>query len=241
MANAKSRESKVGKQASKLVTSLGISLTTAGDFALRTPSSGKMISISANAMKGVNARKGVAKEVLSGLDRAVLQAERSGKPVRMTVVIEPAVPSPQIAVEEISVPASDALDVALAAARTRGAARVADILNGKDMLSADAFAEEIGATRETVHKKRRRHEVLGLDGPKRGVRFPKWQLSSSGELLPSLPALFQTLGEHPWAIYRFLLQEHSELDGSTALDALRQGRVKEVLAVAEALGSGTFA
>jgi hypothetical protein len=241
MAIAKNKEPKTGKQASKLGASYGISLTTTGDMSASKPSSGKMMSFTPTVMKGIIARKGAAKEVLSSLGRAVLQAEKSGKPIRMTVLIEPAATSPQIAVEEISVPTSDALDVALAAARTRGAARVADILNGKDMLSADAFAEEIGATRETVHKKRRRHEVLGLDGPKRGVRFPKWQLSSSGELLPSLPALFQTLGEHPWAIYRFLLQEHSELDGSTALDALRQGRVKEVLAVAEALDSGTFA
>ncbi|MBA1914272.1 hypothetical protein, partial [Escherichia coli] len=90
-----------------------------------------------------------------------------------------------------------------------------------DMLSADAFANEIGATRETVHKKRRRHEVLGLEGPKRGVRFPKWQVSGSGELIPSLPQLFEALGDHPWSVYRFLLEEHSELAGRTGLEALR--------------------
>jgi hypothetical protein len=180
------------------------------------------------------------KGVLSGFDRAVLEAKRSGKPFQMTVVVEPYAASPKIVVEKVPSRADDGLDAALAAAKTRGAARVADILNSKDMLTADAFAEEIGATRETVHKKRRRHEVLGLEGPKRGVRFPKWQLSQSGELLPSLPLLFQTLGGHPWAVYRFLLQGHAELGGRSALDALRRGRIEDVIAVAETISSGAF-
>ena len=137
--------------------------------------------------------------------------------------------------------ARDELDIALSAAKTRGAARVADILNGADMLTADAFAEEIGATRETVHKKRRRHEVLGLEGPKRGVRFPKWQLNRSGELLVGLPQLFEALGDHPWAVYRFLLQAHPELDGATGLEALRAGRIEEVIGVAGSVGAGAFA
>jgi hypothetical protein len=179
--------------------------------------------------------------VLSGFGRAVLQAERSGRPVRMTVVVEPRPSPPQIAVEEVNPQPGDALATALVAAKERGAARVADILNGDDMLTADAFAEEIGATRETVHKKRRRHEVLGLEGPKRGVRFPKWQLSRTGELVPGLPLLFKALGEHPWAIYRFLLQDHPELDGSTGLDALRQGRIADVMTVAESIGRGAYA
>ncbi|MFN5673276.1 MAG: hypothetical protein ACK47P_39405, partial [Bradyrhizobium sp.] len=77
----------------------------------------------------------------------------------MTVEVDPAAATPRIAVEEVAAAPSDELDVALAAARQRGSVRVAQILNSPDMLSADAFADEIGATRETVHKKRRRHEV----------------------------------------------------------------------------------
>ena len=171
---------------------------------------------------------------------AVKRAERTGKSVRMTVEVDPAAASPRIAVEEVTAAPPDQLDVALAAARQRGSVRVAQILNSPDMLSADAFANEIGATRETVHKKRRRHEVLGLEGPKRGVRFPKWQVSGSGELIPSLPQLFEALGDHPWSVYRFLLEEHSELAGRTGLEALRAGQVADVLAAAESAGRGAF-
>lgn len=240
MAVIKSKGTRTRKPASRADSSLIVGLATHGPMPGFNPSS-RRISLAPNVMKGVVARKGAAKGVLSGFGRAVLQAEQSGKPVRMTVVIEPQASSPRIAVEEVNASAGDALDIALAAAKARGAARVADILNGEGMLTADAFGEEIGATRETVHKKRRRHEVLGLEGPKRGVRFPKWQLSRSGELLPSLPLLFQALGEHPWAVYRFLLQEHPEFDGATGLDGLRKGRIADVIAVAETIGAGAFA
>ena len=189
--------------------------------------------------KDVASRK-AARGLLSGFANAIKRAERTGKSVRMTVVVDPKTAAPQIAVEEVSAPKGDMLDSALAAARQRGSARAAEILNGTDMLSADAFAEEIGATRETVHKKRRRHEVLGLEGPKRGVRFPKWQVSGSGGLIPSLPQLFEVLGDHPWTIYRFLLEEHGELDGRTGLEALRAGRIADVMATAETIGRGAF-
>ncbi|MBR1040709.1 hypothetical protein JQ593_18055 [Bradyrhizobium viridifuturi] len=178
--------------------------------------------------------------LLSGFVDAVKRAERTGKSVRMTVEVDPATASPRIAVEEVMADPSDDLDAALAAARRRGSARATEILNSPDMLSADAFADEIGATRETVHKKRRRHEVLGLEGPKRGVRFPKWQVSASGELIPGLPQLFEALGGHPWSVYRFLLEEHGELAGRTGLEALRAGQVADVLAAAESVGRGAF-
>lgn len=189
--------------------------------------------------KNVASRK-AARGLLSGFANAVKRAERTGKAVRMTVVVDPNSAAPHIAVEEVPASKPDMLDTALATARQRGSARVAEILSDTDMLSADAFAEEIGATRETVHKKRRRHEVLGLEGPKRGVRFPKWQLSESGGLIPSLPQLFEALGDRPWTIYRFLLEEHGELDGRTGLEALRSGRIADVMATAEAIGRGGF-
>jgi hypothetical protein len=80
-----------------------------------------------------------------------------------------------------------------------------------------------------------------LEGPRRGVRFPAWQLANDGTLLPALPRLFKILGDHPWAVYRFLLQNHPELGGKTALDALRRNRIDEVLKTADAISSGAFA
>jgi len=38
-----------------------------------------------------------------------------------------------------------------------------------------------------------RHEVLGLEGAKRGVRFPRWQIGDDGQLLRVLAQLFEAL------------------------------------------------
>jgi hypothetical protein len=177
----------------------------------------------------------------SDLGNAARNAKKTMKPVKMTVVIDPRQPRPNIAIAPVAATASGPVDAVLEAARKRGAERIADILSGEEMLSADAFANEIGATRETVNNKRKRHEILGLEGPKRGIRFPKWQLSDAGELLPGLPELFKALGGRPWTVYRFLLAKHAELGGKRGLDAMRSGRVSEAIEAANSIATGTFA
>ena len=189
------------------------------------------LSVSPERIKSI-----AASLVQAGPDRQRLElmakkAEEAGQSFAITMVID------SQAVE----PDEDALfEAAMVRAKERGASQVGDVLRGDDMLTADAFAAMIGATRETVHKKRHRHEVLGLEGPKRGVRFPNWQVNESGELLPGLPQLFEALGGHPWTVYRFMLQNHPELDGRRGLDALREGKVESAIGAAKAIGEGSF-
>ena len=52
--------------------------------------------------------------------------------------------------------------------------------------------------------------------------------------------LFDRLGDSPWAVYRFLVQSHPELDGETGRDALRNGRTADVIEAAESVAE-TFA
>ncbi len=118
---------------------------------------------------------------------------------------------------------------ALDAARARGRGRVAEILGGPDMLSGDDFAQLIGTTRATVNVRRQNHQVLGLQGATRGFRFPAWQVDDEGKPFTALPELFDVLGGSPWAVYRFLVQHHPELDGLTGAEALRQGRSHDVV------------
>ncbi len=127
----------------------------------------------------------------------------------------------------------DELERALAAARERGRTTAGEILSAPTMLSADKFASLIGTTRETVNVKRQKHQLLALDGSKRGYRFPDWQLDENGKPFTIFPQLFEHLGKSSWAVYRFLVQSHPELNGESGLDALRRGRDKEVLKVAE--------
>ena len=229
----------------------GVVNATGGRQVIRLASTGKFIGARAGAAEislvpdvfgEIVGRKRTAKGLLTGFGKAIHRAERSGRAVRLTMLVEPGKPDSKVAVEDVAerLP-QDELNEALVEARQRGAKRAAEILQAPDMLSADQFATAIGATRETVHQKRRRGEVLGLEGAKRGVRFPRWQIGADGLLLSGLPRLIEALGKHPWAVHRFLLQHHPELDGQSALEALRRGRVEDVLATAQSVGEGAFA
>lgn len=136
-------------------------------------------------------------------------------------------------------PAGDPNDVAksgpLAAAQARGRDRVAQILSRGDMMSADEMAKMLGTTRMTVNAKRRAHQLLGLEGAKRGVRYPQWQIGENGKPFEALPALFERLGGSPWAVYRFLVQRHAELGGLTGREALAKGRTAEAIEASESV------
>jgi hypothetical protein len=138
-----------------------------------------------------------------------------------------------------SSPAS-VLTEALAAARARGATAKEELLADPDMLNTAAIADLLGMSEEGVRLKRKRHEILGLESAKRGIRYPSWQVLEDRKLLPALPRIFAILGDDPWRLFRFLQQRHSELGGDRALDALRHGRVDGVLAAAENSATGAF-
>jgi hypothetical protein len=151
---------------------------------------------------------------------------------------EPAVPEDEFPVEEVAGPDA-ALQAALTAARERSRRRVAEILAEDDMLNADTFADLLGVSRVTVNTKRQNGQVLGLDGAKRGFRFPAWQVDGDGRPYAALPRLHDILGS-AWAVYRFLVSPHGALDGRTGLDALKHRQDDEVIAAAEGIAQGGF-
>src|SRR5258708_8564764 len=127
---------------------------------------------------------------------------------RLLVRLDPERGIPMFEVEDAGIEPtrSNDFDAALAEAQERGVSRAVEILSGREMLSAAEFAKFIGVSREAVRGKHQRGEVLGLDGAKRGLRFPKWQVTSNRSLLPDLPQLFQLLGARLFTLYCFLLQ-----------------------------------
>lgn len=174
-----------------------------------------------------------ARLILSRKD-ATRVASGSKVEVQATVVSEDA----ETGSTEQTPPA--ALARALEEAKARGDALKQDLLADPDMLSTAEMATRLGMSQEGVRLKRKRHEVLGLELAKRGIRYPAWQIFEHLQLLPALPHLFRILGDSPWTIYRFLLQHHSELGGMRALDALQRGRTDGVIAAAENVASGAF-
>jgi len=157
------------------------------------------------------------------------------RPIPATVVPDQlSHPSPEAA-------SDSALDTALDEARARGAALQEDLLADPAMLSTATIAARLGMSEEGVRLKRRRHEILGLEFAKRGIRYPAWQVLQDRQLLPALPQLFVILGDDPWRVFRFLQQHHAELGGQCTVEALRRGHADAVLAAAENVASSAFA
>lgn len=193
------------------------------------------------------------RKLISQYNDAIQQSRRVGRPMSFRVEVNPATDEPSVSpiqeappsaastflVEDVGQP-EQGLSAALDAARERGRLRAAEILSDEDMLNAESFAELLGTTRATVNAKRQRGHLLGLDGAKRGYRFPTWQLDGDGRPFEALPKLFENLGRSPWAVYRFLVSPHGELDGRTGLEALRRGGTEAALAAAESIARGDF-
>uniref|UniRef100_E6VPH5 Uncharacterized protein n=1 Tax=Rhodopseudomonas palustris (strain DX-1) TaxID=652103 RepID=E6VPH5_RHOPX len=214
------------------------------DQALPKGITGFKLKVSDTASKALTSSPKRMKALLQVYGDAITKSRTAGRPVSFRVEVDPEGETVLTPVEDVAVPepvaeeagAPDAeLEAALAAARERGRLRAADILGGDDMLSAEAFAKILGTTRVTVNTKRQSGQVLGLDGAKRGFRFPVWQLDAEGKPYAELAVLHERLGG-PWAVYRFLVQPHGELDGVTGREALERGKVKAVLEAAESVG-----
>ncbi|MES0100684.1 XRE family transcriptional regulator [Mesorhizobium sp. M0019] len=193
------------------------------------------------------------KVLLERYQEAIARSRKIGHRVSFRVEVDPAADAQTITPVEEQLMASDdtfpvedtgmpdaELEAALAGARARGRKRVAEIVAGEDMLSADAFAKLLGTSRVTVNARRQRGQVLGIDGAKRGFRFPVWQLDRDGRPFGALPALHAMLGNNTWAVYRFLVSRHGVLDGRTGLRAIQQGDDASVLAAAEGMARGDF-
>ncbi|TPK60057.1 XRE family transcriptional regulator [Mesorhizobium sp. B2-4-19] len=193
------------------------------------------------------------KVLLERYQEAIARSRKFEHRVSFRVEVDPAADAQTITpVEEQPVASDDVfpvedtgkpdaeLEAALAAARQRGRMRVAEIVAGEDMLSAEAFAKLLGTSRVTVNARRQSGQVLGIDGAKRGFRFPGWQLDKDGRPFGALSALHAALGNSAWAVYRFLVSRHGALDGRTGLRALQQGDDALVLAAAEGMARGDF-
>jgi hypothetical protein len=210
------------------------------------------VALGTKTLRTLSSRKANVKALMEVLGDTIDESRKSGRSMGFMVEVDRTgqpriLPAKDLPAKAEPRPASrpiddeDDLDRALDAARERGRLRAAEVLSGEEMLSAEEFAELLGVSRVTVNAKRQKHEVLALEGAKRGFRFPAWQVDENGKPFEVLPKLFELLGDSPWTIYRFLVQRHAELDGASAQDCLRRGRADQVVEAAESVARGAFA
>jgi hypothetical protein len=198
-----------------------------------------VVPVSKMNLQHIVTNKRVIGKMISGYADAAAKAKRTGKDYIITYRVSP--DGKTVEVDRIvEKPADAPLGAAMARAKARGATKVTEILRQADMVTAREFGPLIGASHETVNIKRKRHEILGLEGATRGVKYPRWQVTEAGMPLPGLARLFKVFGEQPWTVYRFLRTAHAELGGRTALDAMKAGQIDAVIETAENQAAGAF-
>jgi hypothetical protein len=109
-----------------------------------------------------------------------------------------------------------------------------------ETLSSDEIAARLDTNRETIKRWRTAGRLIGVEGAKRGVRYPAAQLGPNLAPLKGIQEVLELLDGDHWEAWRFLADEIDELDEMTGFDALRDDRLQEVLAVLEARSHGSF-
>lgn len=133
----------------------------------------------------------------------------------------------------------DSLACAIDNAKARGKAFVDKLFDDPAMLNAVTTAERLNTNLRIIKAMRHDGRLLGLEGSDGQVRYPLWQFGPDGQPLRLLPKLLSKLGDS-WAVYRFLLQVHPELGGTTGLAVAREpGLEAELLALADSLSYTT--
>lgn len=104
-------------------------------------------------------------------------------------------------------------------------------LDSADMVSTNEAAQLADASRVTVNSWIAKGRAIGLTQTKRGFRMPRWQFEP--RMWAALARLSAALGTtEGWALLAFLESPHGGLGGVAPRQAIEQGQVERVIALA---------
>jgi hypothetical protein len=104
-------------------------------------------------------------------------------------------------------------------------------------LSAEEMANALGRTRQGIDYLRREGSILAWRTTQGKWRYPAWQLTDQGGLLPGIGVSLKALNTHSeWEPVIFFLSPRESFHGKRPLDLLRAGRLDEVISAAERHG-----
>jgi hypothetical protein len=129
---------------------------------------------------------------------------------------------------------------ALERARARGVERAAEILAGDEMLNGDELGQILGISRQAIDKRRKAGDLIALQGPARGYKYPRWQISSDGFVLDGIHEVLDLCDGQAWTAYRHLISTYPDNSGETLYTKLKNGLRDEVLSYVESLRRGNF-
>jgi hypothetical protein len=109
-------------------------------------------------------------------------------------------------------------------------------LSGKP-LTAQAVARRLSIPIEWVENDRQKNHLIGIPVESYGYLYPSFQFTEDGAVLRNLDKLLQSLDRFDvWMQLQFLQTGDIRLEGSTPIDALKQGKLDLVLSAAENYG-----
>ena len=104
-------------------------------------------------------------------------------------------------------------------------------LAASDMISTDDAAVLAQTSRVTINSWINKGRAIGLNQSKRGLKLPRWQFEPL--LWEALPKITAALGvTEGWALLAFLETPHGALGGTAPRQAIEQGQVERVIALA---------
>lgn len=108
-------------------------------------------------------------------------------------------------------------------------------LAAADMISTDAAAALVQTSRVTINSWISKGRAIGLNQSKRGLKLPRWQFEPA--LWEALPKISAAMGvTEGWALLAFLETPHGALRGTAPRQAIEQGQVDRVIALAQGEG-----
>jgi hypothetical protein len=108
-------------------------------------------------------------------------------------------------------------------------------LAADDMISTDDAAAVTQTSRVTVNSWINKGRAIGLNQSKRGLKLPRWQFEPV--LWDALPKISAAMGvTEGWALLAFLETPHGALGGTAPRQAIEQGQVERVIALARGEG-----
>jgi hypothetical protein len=125
----------------------------------------------------------------------------------------------------------------IVASKLRGFELRQEMLNKSGgVLSSGKVAELLNVSRQAVDKRRAANQLLALTQGRRGYSYPSFQFEE-GKTLDGLEQVLKTLSAlDPWMQLRFFTSPHERLGNENPIEALRSGRVNEVVKVASVYG-----
>jgi hypothetical protein len=117
-------------------------------------------------------------------------------------------------------------------ARLRGLVRVAELRKmAEPCLETGAVCALLGVSRETIRKKLERKQLLALPKGSEDRVFPAFQFLG-GAVLHGLREVLEALDTDPFVALSFFLTRNPFFGNMTAVDALKAGKIEEVVAEA---------